>query len=50
MDEKLYRESQELALLKRFLLEKLQSYCGIKHEELKTVCAMFGIREDGDGE
>ena len=39
------REAHEARLLKQMLAEKLLAYGGIKHEELKVICAMFGITE-----
>lgn len=41
----LIREAHEAKLLKLILAEKLSAYGGIKHEELKVICAMFGIAE-----
>lgn len=48
--ERMIRDSQELEILKRFLLAKLKSYGGITHEELFLACEMFRIREDGDSQ
>lgn len=46
----LVNEAHELKLLKRFLLEKLRNYRGIQHEELRSICVMFGICEEGECE
>lgn len=44
----LVKEAHEAKLLKNFLAAKLSSYGGIKHDELETVCTMFGIPKEGD--
>lgn len=44
----LVKEAHEAKLLKNFLAAKLTSYGGIKHDELETVCTMFGITKEGD--
>jgi hypothetical protein len=41
----LIAEAHEAKLLKRLLAEKLSAYNGIRHDELKSICAMFGIAE-----
>lgn len=46
----LIAEAHEAKLLKRLLAEKLSAYNGIKHEELRGICAMFGIEERVDCE
>ena len=48
--EGLVKEAHEAKLLKNFLAKKLSEYGGIKHEELKNICTMFGISENGDSE
>lgn len=44
------REAHEALLLKRLLAKKLAGYGGITHDELRTICAMFGIKEDNEHE
>ena len=44
----LIKEAHEAKLLKAFLADKLACYVGIKHDELETVCAMFGISKKGE--
>lgn len=44
----LIKEAHEAKLLKRLLAEKLSAYGGIKHEELKVICSMFGVTESED--
>lgn len=39
----LIKEAHEAKLLKNFLASKLTTYGGIKHEELETICKMFGL-------
>ena len=46
--EQLIKEAHEAKMLKQFLANKLSRYGGIKHEELETVCSMFGITKEGD--
>lgn len=42
--------AHEAKLLKQYLFKKLKCFGGISHSELEVICAMFGIREEGDGE
>ncbi len=42
----LIKEAHEAKLLKIFLASKLTTYVGIKHDELETICKMFGIIEE----
>lgn len=39
----LVKEAHEAKLLKMFLADKLTDYSGIKHDDLETICFMFGI-------
>lgn len=44
----LMKEAHEAKLLKMFLADKLTDYRDIKHDEVETICFMFGItKEDG---
>jgi hypothetical protein len=42
----LINEAHDAALLKRILADRLNSYGGIKHDELELICTMFGIRRE----
>lgn len=42
------QEAHEAKILKQFLFKKLKGFGGISHNELEVICAMFGIREEGD--
>lgn len=44
----LMKEAHEAKLLKMFLADKLTDYRDIKHDEVETICFMFGITK-GDG-
>lgn len=43
--QQLVREAHEARLLKQLMATKLTKYSGIKHDELETICVMFGIIE-----
>lgn len=45
--EEIVREAHESRLLKRYILGKLKNFEGISHGELKSICVMFGIYEEG---
>lgn len=46
----LVKEAHEAQLLKQYLRGALKGYSGISHEELRNICAMFGVGEEGDDE
>ena len=46
----LLKEAHEAKLLKQYLREVMNRYGDISHEELIHICAMFGVREEGDAE
>lgn len=50
MDTEIIREAHEARLLKRWLVEKRDSYATINHAELKTMCDMFDIGKEDESE
>lgn len=50
MDDALIREAHEARLLKRWLVEKRDTYATISHEEIKAVCGMFVADKEGESE
>lgn len=47
-DDATIREAHEARLLKRWLVEKRDTYATISHEEIKAVCGMFAADKEGE--
>lgn len=48
VDYAVIREAHEARLLKRWLVEKRDSYATINHEEIKAVCGMFAADKEDE--
>lgn len=48
MDTEIIQEAHEARLLKRWLVEKRDTYATINHEEIKAVCGMFAADKEDE--